>query len=91
MIAKITSGAEISKYGLALPCDVRVLSIIRPTHKLPRTTKAKTKKPVPAEPDVTLEELRQMSEFFHQEQQNRRQHSEPKAKVFQKTDTNNNQ
>lgn len=93
----LTIGSYLTKYGKSekmtqTPETPTVIDHIIPDDtKLPRTTKAKTKKPVPVETDVTLEELKQMSEFFHQEQQNRRHHSEPKAKVFQKTDTNNNQ
>ena len=93
----LTIGSYLTKYGKSekmtqTPETPTVIDHIIPDDiKLQRTTKAKTKKPVPVETDVTLEELRQMSEFLHQEQQNRRHHSEPKAKVFQKTDTNNNQ
>ena len=95
----LTIGSYLTKYGKSdkmtqtLEVPTVVDHIIPDELKIPGATKTKTKnkRPVPVETDVTLEELRQMSEFLHQEQQNRRHHSEPKAKVFQKTDTNNNQ
>lgn len=94
----LTIGSYLTKYGKSdkmtqTPEVPTVVDHIIPDDlKIPRTTKTKdkTKKPVPVETDVTLEELREMSQFLHQEQQNRRHHSEERPKVFQKTDTKNN-
>ena len=95
----LTIGSYLTKYGKSdkmtqTPEIPTVVDHIIPDEiKIPRTTKTKNnrKKPIPVETDVTLEELREMSQFLHQEQQNRRHHSEASPKVFQKTDKKNNQ
>ena len=92
----LTIGSYLTKYGKSdkmtqTPEVPTVVDHILPDEiKLPKTTKTKVKKPVPVETDVTIEELREMSNFLHQEQQNRRHHSEDSPKVFQKTDSTNN-
>lgn len=93
----LTIGSYLTKYGKSdkmtqTPEVPTVVDHIIPDDiKMPKTTKNKTKRPVPVETDVTLEELREMSNFLHHEQQNRRHHSDSAPKVFQKTDTSNKQ
>lgn len=89
----LTIGSYLTKYGKAdkitkTPEITNVVDNIIPDDiKLPDGSKLKDK--TKDETATQLEGLREMSAFFHQEQENRKQNSEEQPKVYRKTDESN--
>lgn len=89
----LTIGSYLTKYGKAdkitkTPEITNVVDNILPDEiKIPDGSKSKEKTKEESS-NARLDSLREMSEFLHQEQENRKNETVGQPKVYQKTDTN---